>query len=180
MRKIKHLLALLAIFVSAAACSSGSSYYEAPDIDNVDESLDGVIGKMSGRYSATWAETANDVTYVMTYTPYEAPKYMTVRVSNGSSVNFTKKIRVFGRVNVVKKYIYANGSTSNQSDDNYLYGIESTVGEPYQLVYYTFSASAGEDVIYGLPLSCYVKNVTSQEFYLSMMGKEGPFHLFRK
>lgn len=178
MRKILQILLLLPLFVGFTACG-GDEEPNGPDINNVNASADKTFAKLTGSYSATWSESLNDVVYDMTFTPYVAPQNKDIRVSNGGNVNFTKRVRVFGRVNVIQTYVFSSGYTHEQSNKNYLYGIESTVGEPYEIVFFPYTTD-NEDFIYGLSSSYYIKSITPNSFDLSMEGKNGIYHQFAK
>lgn len=179
MEKLFKFLFIFTLTISLSACGNEDEP-DGPDINHVDSSLDGTFGKLNGQYSATWAESLNDVTYNMTFTPYSSPKNQDIRISDGGNVNYTKRVRIFGRVNVIKTYSFSNGHTYEQSNKDYLYGIDSTVGEPYEIIFYPFSSSGNNDYIYGLSSSYYIKNITGNSFDLSMQGKNGDFHLFEK
>ena len=176
MNKIVKFVFIAILPFCFIACGSDDEP-DGPDINNANTSLDGTFAKLNGKYTATWSETLDDVTYNMTFTPYTSPKNQDITVSNGSSVNFTKKVRIFGRVNVVRSYTFSNGATQENSNKNYLYGIETTVGEPYEIVFYPYSSVDNDDMIYGLSTSYKIKDISNQTFNLMI---DGEFHLFEK
>lgn len=179
MEKLFKYFLFFALTLCLSACG-GDDEPDGPDINNVNSSLDATFAKLNGKYSATWAESLNDVTYDMTFKPYASPRNEDISISDGGNVNFTKRVRIFGRVHFVKTYSFSSGHTSEQTNKEYLYGIESTVGQPYEVVFYPFSSVDDEDFIYGLSSSYHIKSISVNSFELSMGGKDGDYHLFQK
>ena len=179
MANIQKFLLFFVIAICFSACGNDNEP-NGPDINNVNSSLDTTFAKLIGKYSSTWSETLNDVTYNLTFTPYTTPKNEDIRISDGGNINYTKKVRIFGRVNLVKTYSFSNGYTYEQENKNYLYGIETTLGEPYEMIFYPFSSIGEDDIIYGLSSSYYIKNISNDSFNLSVGGKNGDYHLFEQ
>lgn len=179
MKKYLKFLFIISIAFCFTSCSSDDEP-KGPDVNNVNNSLDSTFAKLSGKYRASWSERFNDISYEMTFTPYSSPEYQDIRISNGGSVNFTKRVRIFGRVNVIQTYLLSSGTSIENSNKSYVYGIESTVGEPYEIVFYPYNSMGESDIIYGISSSYYIKNISQNSFYLSMLGKNGEYHLFEK
>jgi hypothetical protein len=113
----------------------------------------------------------------MTFTPYASPEYKDITISNGTTVNYTKRVRIFGVVHEVKSYIFSNGYTTENSNNEYLYGIDAISKAPYEIIFYNFSTSGSINLIYGTSQSYYIKSISTDSFELST-SKDGTYHSF--
>ena len=175
----KYLLYLLFMLLIFCLASCGNDKEDEPDFNLVNNSLDPVIANLNGTFVSSWKTSTHIETYTITFSPYSAPINKDITTSNGSSVNFTTRVRMFGRVNVKIDYTFeSTGYSYEYTNKDYVYGMESTPStEPYKITFYPYSSSDGDDVVYGLSSNYEFKSITASSFEMAV---NTTYHLFKK